>query len=73
MKTALALTALMTFSTLAVAQEYQCVTVPNGNKLVTVPWWVPADQLIYKMAPAREVKTDDEPCLVVGPSTECTK
>jgi hypothetical protein len=62
-------------STPAISQTYECVTVPKDQKIVFLPWWVPADELVWKWHPAKEAtpeEEEDEPVcegdLVFGPT-----
>jgi hypothetical protein len=51
-----------------VAQTVEYVEVPQGWKVVLVPWYVPAEDLEWVLTPAKEVIKEEEECdkLVFG-------
>ena len=64
------LAALILISPLALGQTVECVEVPDGHKVVFVPWFVPIDELVWKWHPAKLPK--EKQVLVVKPKCERT-
>ena len=53
------------------AQETECVEVPEGQKIVLVPWFVPTDELVWNWFPAKDPKDCDRPLSLGGPPEGC--
>lgn len=47
------------------ADEFQCVDVPDNHKIVFVPWIIPADQLTWEWKAAKESFVPEEEVIVV--------